>query len=161
MKFKKGSNLLTPRQRGWIEGVARKAWRRLHDSGAIDEDYDAWRVREAIAKCGFRISEAPRAAFNDLLSHFLAAAGETGQAVDRLAGKGNEWNHWFNEIIAQLNRDHLPLAYADAIAAKYNHGRPMKNIGAPEMKTVFINVRNAVNARLRKKGNAEPAQAGA
>jgi hypothetical protein len=92
MKYKQGTNLLTPRQRKWIEGEARGAFRKMEGAGATDETYNDWRVREAIKACGFRISEAPRAAFDDLLSHFEALNGKPEKALERQLGPGNDWN---------------------------------------------------------------------
>ena len=161
MKHKPGSNLLTPRQRGWIEGEARAAFRKLESAGATDETYNDWRVREAIKVCGFRISEAPKRAFDDLLSHFQSLNGKTDKAMDRLTGKENDWRFWESEIIKQLNRDHLPWNYAETICEKYHHGLRTHLVGPPEMKIVFINVRNAVDARLEKRAGMEQEAANA
>jgi len=89
---------LTPKQRSMLGQLAKRAWKKQHDSGAIDEEETKWRHREALERCGFIISEAPKRCFDDLKSHFETMAGDAGKAFETLTGPDNETRQLTHEI---------------------------------------------------------------
>jgi len=90
---------LTPKQRSMLGQLAKRAWKKQHDSGAIDEDETTWRHREAMeATSGFKISEAPKRCFDALKAHFETMAGDAGKAFETLTGPDNETRQLAHEI---------------------------------------------------------------
>lgn len=77
-----GAAPLSNRQKAYLSGLAKTAWRILSQGGGTDEKEQEYRQREAISCCGRRISEARNGDFSDLEAHFLALAGKSGRAFD-------------------------------------------------------------------------------
>ena len=109
--------LLTSKQRAFATQLALRAWKRLHESGATDETFDAWRQRIARKACGYKISEAPIHAFDDLLIEFKAQAGEIDEAFERAKSKvTNAQRQDIHNIKAKLNEVGWDIGYALYIA---------------------------------------------
>lgn len=143
----RGTNLLSAKQRSWIEGEARGAWKRMSAAGAIDEPYNEWRVREAVSMCGFRISEAPKAAFDGLLSHFQALNGKTDKAMERLSGPSNGWHFWHGLIEEQLARGVVGRGYLDFIVCDRGI-TSLEKATEKQMRDLFVTLRNRINAKV-------------
>lgn len=77
-----GAAPLSNRQKAYLSGLAKAAWRILSQGGGTDEKEADYRKREAISCCGRRISEARNRDFSDLEAHFLALSGKSGRAFD-------------------------------------------------------------------------------
>lgn len=146
------TNLLSKKQKSWLESLARKAWQARKASGATDETYDAYRRAQAVKACGFRISEAPRAAFDALLAHFQAENGELGKAFDRLAGPSNDQRFYIAQIDAQLRRGGMVRATAKSIAHdKFQGQTDLEKLTPDQLKQLLITLRNHVNSTLERR----------
>jgi hypothetical protein len=109
--------LLTKPQRTMLAQIAARAWRRLRDAHAVDESFDAWRLRKSKRACGHRLSEAPIDAFDDLFICFKAEAGDTDEAYERAASKvSNAVRSDLINIRAALSSAGLREGYAVSIA---------------------------------------------
>lgn len=146
------SALLTKPQRVMLTGIARRAWTQRRDNHATDATFDEYRHDGSISACGHTISEAPREAFDDLYTYWLAEAGEKAKAYDHAVKsqkEPNDWRGWQRQILEQLARASLPWEYSQPIAKK-KFGTLMENLSPDQMKAVFIDTRRAVNAKLKR-----------
>lgn len=98
--------------------IARTAWGKLTSAGAIDEDFDDWRQREAQECCGVRISKANSPQLDRLETHFLALGGQTAKAFDVATGEDGHTKRQRHAI--QLLASQLGLA-SDYAATKPPH----------------------------------------
>lgn len=76
-----GMKPLTNPQKSFLASLAREGWQKLTAAGAIDEDFETWRRREAVAACGRSISQAGRGDFDALQTHFFTLAGKVERAL--------------------------------------------------------------------------------
>lgn len=94
--------------------IARTAWSRLTDAGAIDEPFNTWRLREANECVGTRISKATAAQLDRLETHFLSLGGQAAKALENELGESGHTKrqrHVISGLAAQLG---LPADYAAA-----------------------------------------------
>jgi hypothetical protein len=151
--------LLTTKQRTFLTQLARRAWKPLSDSAAIEESFDAWRQRIATRACGHTISTAPISAFDDLFIEFKAQAGETDEAFER--AKSNVTNAQrsdIHNIKAKLAEVGWSLGYALKIA---NDGGWQERLGlliesleqlpATATRNLLYTITNRVAAEKRKR----------
>jgi len=134
---------LTPKQRGYLARLAKKAHDYLTGKGAIDEPFDAWRKREAMeASNGFTISEAPRRAFDDLEQHFLALGGQSAKALERALGPENDMRQLAHAIAVAQRQAAVTPAYVQGICKRMFGADTWGN--ARQAKAVLIALRNKV-----------------
>lgn len=147
---------LTPKQRGYLAQLAKQAHTYLTGNGAIDEDFESWRKREAMnASKGFTISEAPRRCFDDLEQHFLMLAGKSGKALERALGPDNDMRQLAHEIAVAAREAGVTPGYVQGICKRMYGADTWSN--AHQAKAVLIALKN--KARSDKKKSTTTQQA--
>jgi ABC-type arginine transport system ATPase subunit len=142
------AKLLSPKQRTMLTQIAARGWRKMSDAKAIDEPFDDWRTREAVAACGARISQAPASAFDDLFEHFKVLSGAVVQAFDIAMGPENERRQWIFKIRKDLEMASLADEYALSIAQdKFKRGA-FAELTLKQLQALFYDTHRAVKAKL-------------
>lgn len=143
--------LLSKAQRVMMTQIAMRGWRKMTKAGAIDESFNDWRLRESMAACGFRISEAPASAFDDLFSHFKALEGDVTKAFGIATGPSNEVRQWINNMEEELARDGLTLAFTKPIAFRKWGTEDLTKLSMHQLRAISYDVDRAVKARIQKR----------
>lgn len=121
--------LLTAPQRSFLGGLADGAYRMLTSRGAIsphEESAKDWRHREARAATsdldpegkGWKISEAPKSAFDSLKAHFEMLSGRSGDALETLTGPSNDLRNLSHLIGVQMKACGVTAAYMQGICKR-------------------------------------------
>lgn len=92
--------------------IARTAWTRLTSAGAIDEPFDAWRLRESMECVGTRISKASSRELDRLETHFLSLGGQPAKALENELGEDGHTKRTRHAIQLLAEELGLPPDYA-------------------------------------------------
>ena len=114
--------LLSPSQRSTLARIGKECYNVLHKAGAIEESFDSWRKRLAVAACGRSISQANNDDWDPILIAFYTAAGRADKALDLAMAKvTNSQRTLWHRITQSLAAADLPDSYALPIAIDYHY----------------------------------------
>jgi hypothetical protein len=151
---------LTSEQRRELALLARAAFRRLCEAGALGEaaDFDDWRREQTMMCCerpGLRQSRQED--YQLIRAHFLRLVGQDSmadRAVSRGVSEPRRVAEYKLDAECQAARDVIdaPRAYVESIARARYHGARIEELGEKQLWVLVFDLRR--NAQRRRKRGA-------
>ena len=152
---------LSPKQKGVISQMAKKAFDRVFRFEDDRPDLDAWRAEQAVKACGVRVSAAQQKHYNRLRSHFAELAGDSGSALrHELRGQDElKRQHRFN-LDAALHKYAFAPGYAEAICREMFHVK-LDDASEEQLRNLVITVNARGRSRVKGRGASAAMQVNA
>lgn len=157
-------SVLSSKQRTTLARIGRECYDVLNKAGAIDEPFDAWRKRVAIAACGRSISQANNDDWDPILIAFYTSAGRADKALDLAMSRvTNSQRTLWHRITQALASADLPDSYALPIAVDAHYVTEeasltdLQTLPPRQLRALSYTVTARCGAHLRKrKAQSQP-----